>query len=109
MSNIKVAVSAVALTFGVNAYAEPITDDALWGVQQVAAICSASEIGEMKDDYWTVVKDIDELIGGDYEPNEFTRSQSMRHVMRAAMDPGVCIQSYGRVMYAVNEYKESAQ
>ena len=107
MSNIKVAVSVVALTFGVNAYAEPISEDSLWGIQQVAAICSASEIGEMKDDYWDVVKDIDDLIGDDYKPNEFTRNQVNRHVMRAAVDPGICLQSYGRVMNAVIEYKES--
>ena len=103
----KKLVLAVSLGLASNAYAEPITDDALWGVQQVAAICSASEIGAMADEYWEVVTTVDELLGEDYEPNEFVRNESMKYVMSAAWDPNVCIQSYGRVMNAVNEYKNS--
>ena len=103
----KKLVLAVSLGLASNAYALDAEKETLWVMQQVSAICSAHDIGEMADDYWDVVKDIQNLIGADYDPHDISRGNAKKHVMRAAVDPAICYQSYGRVVNHVNEYKNS--
>ena len=54
----KKLVLAVSLGLASNAYALDAEKETLWVMQQVSAMCSAHDIGEMADDYWDVVKDI---------------------------------------------------
>ena len=92
-----------------NAYALDAEKETLWVMQQVSAkFDSAHDIGEMADDYWDRRERHPKSgIGADYDPHDISRGNAKKHVMRAAVDPAICYQSYGRVVNHVNEYKNS--